>query len=129
MSVHPFPLPTHAEQTSMGSCAVSCTNFAPNFNRAGFQRAIRAAFPVATAANLAAVTGQSLRAAYAQAAGEADPSAEALAACIAALGPAFLVQAVPGAAWAAGAARDETIDRAVDMIAQATATAPRRRTG
>lgn len=113
----------------MGCREMSCAKSETNFSRPGFASAIARAFPSATAANLAAITGQSLRAAQMQVAGEADPSAEALAACIAALGPAFLLQAVPGAAWACAPARDAEIDRAVAIIARATATAPRRRTG
>lgn len=100
--------------------SVSCGN-ARNilrFDAAGFHRFIVAAFPVATAANLAAITGQSLRAAQHQVAGEADPSAEALAACIAALGPAFLADVVPGASWARQSARDGEIDDAINVIAR-----------
>lgn len=91
---------------------MSCTNGETQFSRTGFGRAIQRAFPVATAANLAAITGQSLRAAQLQVAGEADPSAEALAACLAALGPGFLAEIVPAARWARGFARAEAIETA-----------------
>lgn len=118
--------PFRSAQGNTRGDEMSCTFGATCFSRDGYCRALRRAFPTATAANLAAITGQSLRAAQMQVAGEADPSAEALAACIAALGPQFLAEAIPSAAWATAPARDAEIDRAVDIIRRAvTAKAPR----
>lgn len=71
-----------------------------------FVRFVHRAFPVAPAAHLAAVTNQSLRAAERQLAGEVRPNADAIAACIAAFGPAFVAQ-VFNAPWASDAEREQ----------------------
>lgn len=94
---------------SFGTCD---TNVAQNFSRF-----VRRAFPVAAAANLAAITGQTPRAAERQLAGEVKPSADALAACIAAFGPAF-VAAVFDARWAEDLARTQRRETLLGQLAQ-----------
>ena len=82
------------------------------FVGACFTRFICRAFAVAPAAHLAAITGQGLRAAERQLAGEVNPSAHV----IAAFGPAFVAD-VFNAQWADQAARQQQREKLQAQLA------------
>ncbi len=97
---------------SCGNGAKFCGNGAINcaIDIDGLIRFATFHFPVATAANLAAVSGATVSTAEKWLRGETLPSGTFLAAMIAAFGPSFVAACVPGAkAWAEQAARDERI--------------------
>lgn len=76
-----------------------------------FVRFIRRAFPQATAAHLASITGQTVSAAEKQVSGQVRPSAEVIASCLAFFGPAFAASCIAGCGhWATplGAAMEIT---------------------